>query len=92
MLEGAGFDGSPAVFVKDSEGHPDHVFVVDSPHLGRHHVAELRKLNLTGPVCVVLKEFVFNCFAYFLLYYYIILKVPPVWETFPCFLLYREIK
>ena len=60
VLEGAGLDGAPAVFVKDSEGHPYHVFVVDGPHFGRHHVAKLRKLNLTRTVCVVLKEFLFK--------------------------------
>ena len=56
VFKGAGLDGAPAIFVKDSEGHPDHVLVVNGPHLGRHHVAEFRKLNLTRPVCVVLKE------------------------------------
>ena len=56
VFKGAGLDGAPAVFVKHPEGHPDHVFVVDSPHLGRHHVAELGKLDLPGAVCVVLVD------------------------------------
>ena len=56
MLEVFRADGAGAVLVKDPEGHPDHVLVVNGPHLGRHHVAEFRKLNLTRPVCVVLKE------------------------------------
>ena len=55
VFEGAGLDGPLAVLVQGPECHPDHVLVIDCPHLGRHHVAELRELDLTGPVRVVLK-------------------------------------
>ena len=55
MLEVFRADGAGAVLVKDPEGHPDHVLVVDGVHLVRHHVAELWKLNLARTVSVVLK-------------------------------------
>ena len=56
VLEGAGLDSPPAILVQHPEGHPDHVLVVDCPHLGGHHVAELRELNLSGAICVVLQS------------------------------------
>ena len=55
VLEGAGLDGAPTVLVEDPEGHPDHVLVIDRPHLRRHHVTELRKVNLTRTISVILK-------------------------------------
>ena len=56
VFKGAGLDGAPAIFVKDSEGHPDHVLVVGAVHLVCHHVAELGELNLAGTVRVVLES------------------------------------
>ena len=55
MLESFGADGPAAFLVENPEGHPDHVLVIDSPHLGRHHVAELWELNLARAVSVKLK-------------------------------------
>ena len=55
MLEGRRLDGPAAVLIKNPESHPDHVLIINSPHLGRHHVAELRKLNLARAVCVKLE-------------------------------------
>ena len=56
MLEVFRADGAGAVLVKDPEGHPDHVLVVDGVHLVRHHVAELWKLDHARAVSVVLKN------------------------------------
>ena len=55
VLEGSRLNGPTAILVKDPEGHPDHVLIIDRPHLGGHHVAELRELNLAGTVGVKLK-------------------------------------
>ena len=54
MFEVLGADGPRAVLVQHSEGHPDHVRVVDGVHLVRHHVAELGELNHPRPVSVIL--------------------------------------
>ena len=56
MLEVFWADGAGAVLVQDSEGHPDHIGVVDGVHLVGHHVAELRKLNHAGAVSIVLNN------------------------------------
>ena len=61
MLECRRLDGPAAILTKNPEGHPDHVLIINSPHLGRHHVAKLRKLNLSREVSVKLnKRIVYN--------------------------------
>ena len=55
MCEGFSTDSPATILVQDSEGYPDHVLIVNSVHFIRHHVAELWKFNLSGPVSVVLK-------------------------------------
>ena len=54
MFEILGADSPSPVLVQDSEGHPDHVGIVDGVHLVRHHVAELGELNHPRPVSVIL--------------------------------------
>ena len=56
VFESSRLDGPTAILVEDPEGHPDHVLVIDRPHLGGHHVAELRELNLARTVGVKLKK------------------------------------
>ena len=56
VLERFGTDGSGPVFIKNTKGHSDHIFIVDGVHLVRHHIAKLGKLYHTRPVRVVLRQ------------------------------------
>ena len=54
MLELTGSDGPAPILVQSPEGHPNHLLVIRVAHLVGHHVAELRELNLSRSICVIL--------------------------------------